>query len=225
MPTVSIQPPIFIHGMWRAATTYIWHKFRTQDKYRAFLEPLHECLLEPESALRDMLPTSITGRLRHPTIDRYYFDEYAFQPSGGVPHFQKSFSYQRYCLDPSEPDPPLRRYVQSLIDLADLNGQQPVLQFNRALLRAGWLAKNFACRTVLLLRRPSDLWNSFISYENLYFPTVICMIVGQNRSAPALDAIACRHQVPCYVADGFADEFSFYHELAISRLESLYPLF
>lgn len=212
--------------MWRAATTYIWHKFRAQARYRAFLEPLHECLLEtPESALRGMLPTSVTALMRHPIIDLFYYDEYAFQPSGGVSHFRKSFSYQRYCLDPSQPDPPLRRYVQSLIDIAHLNGQQPMLQFNRALLRAGWLAENFVCRTILLLRRPSDLWNSFISYENLYFPTVICMIIGQNNSDSALHAIACRHQMPCYVADHFAEEYSFYHELAMSRLESLYPLF
>ena len=190
------------------------------------MEPLHEYLFDmPEQELRDFLPTSITSMMRHPEIDSFYFAEYPFRPEGGVPHFEQHFPYRRYCLDPDASDPLLERYIESLLQLAWQNNQRPVLQFNRALLRAGWLANRFNSRTVLLLRRPFDTWKSFVSFENLYFPTVMSMIVGQNTEDPAVRSIARRHEVPCYIGERFAEEYEFYRAFAKARLDHLYPVF
>ena len=223
---LELPLPVFVHAMWRTGSTYIWHKFRSQKINRAFMEPLHEYLFDmQEQALRDFLPISITRTMRHPDIDRYYFAEYVFSSGGGLSHFEKYFSYQRYCLDPDTPDPHLEVYILSLLQLAWHNRQRPVLQFNRALLRAGWLAKRFNSRTILVIRSPFDTWKSCLSFENLYFPTVISTIVGQNIECPVVREIARRHDVPCYIADRFADEYQFYHEFAKSSLDRLYSVF
>lgn len=225
-PSIQLPLPVFVHAMWRTGSTFLWHKFRSQKTNRAFMEPLHEYLFDmPEQQLRDFLPISITSMMRHPEIDRFYFTEYSFRPAGGVPHFEKYFSYQRYCLDPDASDPLLELYILSLLWLAWHNRQRPVLQFNRALLRAGWLAKRFNSRTILLVRRPFDTWKSFVSFENLYFPTVMSMIVGQNTENPVVREIARRHEVPCYIADRFAEEYQFYHAFAKSQMDRLYPVF
>jgi hypothetical protein len=215
--------PVFLHGMWRTGSTYFWHKFRKLENTRAFLEPLHECLLNlTEQQLRDVLPLEITASMRHPSIDQYYFEEYTFRADGGVPNFKKHFSYQRYCLDPDENEPELERYVLSLLQLAWDRGQRPILQFNRGLMRAGWLAKRFDAINVVLLRNPSDTWKSFLSYDNLYFPTVVCMIMGQN---PELRSLAEAHQVPSFVAETVAEELTHYRAFVESRLNSLYQAF
>jgi len=220
-------PPLFVHGMWRTGSTYFWHKFRANPENRAYMEPLHEYLCDmSEQALRDFLPTSITGLMRHPKVDRFYFDEYAFQAAGGVPHFQKYFSYQHYCLDPAAADPLLEAYIQSLLDIAWASGQRPVLQLNRGLLRAGWLAERFQGRTILLLRSPFDMWKSFLSFENnLYFPTVVSMIAGQNSGDARLREIALGNGLPYYTADSVSEEYKFYHSIVEARLQNLYPVF
>lgn len=225
-PTGQNNLPLFVHGMWRTGSTYFWHKFRLQQTNRAFLEPLHECLFQmPEQELRDSLPIGITGVLRHPKTDRFYFEEYGFRAEGGVPHFQKHFSYQRYHLNPDASDPQLEAYVLSLLRLAWSNHQRPVLQFNRALMRAGWLARRFKAHTILLLRSPFDTWKSFLSFENLYFPTVISMIIGQNGEDPAVRDIARAHEIPCYLADSMGEEHQCYLAFVKSQLGRLYPAF
>ncbi len=215
--------PVFVHGMWRTGSTYFWNKFRNLPRTRAFLEPLHECLFDlPEQQLRESLPLGVTTILRHPEVDRFYYDEYEFRPEGGVPHFQKHFPYQRYCLDPSAADPELERYVLTLLELAWKNKQQPVLQFNRGLLRAGWLAKHFEALTIVLLRHPFDTWSSFLSYDNLYFPAGVAIIIGQN---PELWPIAEAYNIPCFIADSIWEEMARYGEFVAPRLADLYPAF
>jgi hypothetical protein len=59
----------------------------------------------------------------------------------------------------------------------------------------------------------------------LYFPTVMSMIVGQNADNPLMGEIARAHEVPCYIADSFAEEYQFYHAFTKSRLDRLYPVF
>jgi hypothetical protein len=59
----------------------------------------------------------------------------------------------------------------------------------------------------------------------LYFPTVISLIVGQNTEDPVVGEIARRHEVPCYIADRFAEEYQFYHAFTKSQLDRLYAVF
>ena len=218
--------PIFVHGMWRTGSTYFWEKFRRDPAYRAYLEPLHEMLCRAtEADLRRSVPPSVASVLRHPHVDEYYFAEYRVRPEGGVPFFEKYFSYEKYSLDSGASDEPLRAYISSLLETAWQARQQPVLQFNRALLRSGWLRENFPGYSILLLRRPSAIWRSFLSFESLYFVTATCMIVGQNRSDPVLADIARRYEVPFYIGETYEQDTCVYYEFAKENRERLYPLF
>jgi SAM-dependent methyltransferase len=217
--------PIFIHAIWRTGSTYIWKKFREQGRYRSYYEPLHEVLLRSQEEIESLQPSSITARYRHPQIDRFYFAEFPFKTQGGVEHFEKHFPYERYCLDVAASDEPLRRYVSHLISLAQDNGQVPVLQFNRSLLRVGWLNRNFAPLNILLLRRPMDIWQSYLSFDGLYFPAVVSLILGQNRHKQPLRHIVEFETVPFHVTDSFENEFEYYYQFTQRNLHSLYPLF
>jgi hypothetical protein len=218
--------PIFIHGMWRTASTHIWNKFRGQQQYRAYYEPLHEGLFRLTRAeLESVRPQEAGKVLRHPETREFIFAEYPFKSEGGIEGFEKHLSYERYCLQEGDYDEPLRGYVGGLISFSWRFAQCPVLQFNRALLRSGWLKSNFLPRTILLLRHPQDLWKSFLSIEGLYFPTMICLILGQNRYHPVLRAVAERLGVPFFLGDTVDEEFRFYQSFALERKENLYPAF
>ena len=217
--------PIFIHAIWRTGSTYIWKKFREQSRYRAYFEPLHEVLLRSQEEIDSLQPTSVTARYRHPHIDRCYFAEFPFKRRGGVEFFEKHFPYEEYCLDEAASYEPLRRYVGHLISLAQNNGQVPVLQFNRSLLRVGWLNRNFAPLNILLLRQPMDIWQSYLSFEGLYFPTVVSLILGQNHHRHPLSEFAQFETVPFYVNDSFENDLEYYRQFTGRSLDVLYPLF
>jgi SAM-dependent methyltransferase len=217
--------PIFIHAIWRTGSTYIWKKFREQSRYRSYFEPLNELLLKPQREIESLQPSSITVRNRHPHIDRFYYAEFPFMTRGGVEFFEKHLPYERYCLHESGADEPLKRYVNHLISLAQENGQVPVLQFNRSLLRVGWLNRNFAPLNILLLRQPMDIWQSYLSFDGLYFPTVVSLILGQNHYKHPLREITEFQAVPFYVNDSFENEFEYYYQFTQRSLEALYPLF
>jgi len=220
------QQPIFIHAFWRTGSTYLWSKFREQSRYRAYYEPLHEVYIDAsvqklEAAWSNEMPVI----MRHPRLGTSYFAEYEGFIGAGSSHFEKGLPYQRYCLEEAEPDEPLRNYIADLLIFALANGQTPVLQFNRSLLRTGWLTAHFNPVNILLLRRPIDTWKSFISFEHHYFPTVLCMIAGQNQHRPILQGVVRRHGVPFFVGETFQSDYDFYHEYAVRNLANLYPLF
>jgi len=218
--------PIFVHAMWRTGSTYIWNKFREQRRYRAYYEPLHEIFIDASSQkLEAAWSDETTAVMRHPHLEASYFEEYAPLIRAGGSRFGKGFPYRQYCLEETEENEPLRRYLADLLILALANGQTPVLQFNRSLLRAGWLTRHFDPVNILLLRRPIDVWKSFISFENRYFPTVICMIAGQDRRHPLLEGLAGRHGVPFFEDQTWEAEYDFYREYASANLDRLYPLF
>jgi len=219
--------PIFIHALWRTGSTYIWSRFRERPCYRTYLEPLHEIFIgTPADKLGEACSSETAKSMRHPhDADTPCFVE--FQPflEAGGSHFAKSFPYQRYCLEEHESDEPLRHYIADLLIFALAHGQTPVLQFNRSLLRVGWLTAHFNPVNILLLRRPIDVWASFLSFENRYFPTMICLIVGQNQHHPLLQPVASRFGVPAFCGETLRSEYDFYYRYATHRLGNLYPLF
>jgi len=224
-PQAAARRPIFIHALWRTGSTYIWKKFRDQSCYRAYFEPFNELLLHSREEIEATQPRTITTRNRHPDIASFYYAEYPFTPIGGVEYFKKYFPCEKYCLDETSSDEPLRKYVSHLISVARDHGQIPVLQFNRSLLRVGWLNHNFSPLNILLLRRPMDVWQSYLSFSGLYFPTVVSMILGQNRDCQPLKNIAEFQSVPFYVDGTFENEFEYYFKFTQQNLETLYPLF
>src|SRR5208283_2524405 len=225
LSAVSPDSSLFIQGMWRTGSTYIWNKFREQPRYRAFSEPFHELLLfEKEEDLRRKLPAEISLMARHPELKDFYFAEYEFEALGGIRHFEKRFSYQTYCLGPESRDVSLQRYLFSLMEVAWRHRERPVFKFTRGLMRAGWLHARFPSYTILLLRRPMDIWNSFVSFPNPYFLVAMCMVVGQNRDHEILGEIARRHDVPFHIADTYEEDSTFYQGFVAARQKELYPV-
>jgi hypothetical protein len=224
-PSKSDRRPIFIQAMWRTGSTYVWKKFREQPRYRAYYEPLHECLVHSQGQVLSLSGPDKQAALRHPPSDNHYFVEYPFTPEGGVEYFQKPFSYQRYCLQETEEDADLRRYVGNLIGYAASKEQTPVLQFNRGLLRAGWLARNFHSVQILVLRNPLDVWKSFTRFEGRPFETYLCTLLGQNQDKSPVSHLPSWLEFPRDVCDTFEQECSSYLPFAAANKELLYPSF
>jgi hypothetical protein len=218
--------PVFIHGFWRTGSTYVWKKYRDDSRFRAYCEPLHEIFIDTrEEDARCTFPLSSTQVLRHPDVSEFYFDEYPFRPEGGVVGFRKYFPYERYCLTPDECDEPLRAYVANLINLSKIREKTPVLQFNRALLRAGWLRRQFGGSTILLLRRPLDVWRSCRSFPNRYFLATFSCILGQNQRCPIVAGIAGPMGVPYFVSESFREDYEVYYKWTLAHENQLYPFF
>lgn len=222
---MSLVRPIFIHAMWRTGSTYVWKKFRDDPRYRAYYEPLHERLSQPREAVEAVCGAATMAALRHPPTDDFYFAEYPFTPDGGVEYFQKPLSYERYCLEATEADEDLRRYIGNLCEYAALHGQRAVFQFNRSLFRAAWLAHNFLSVHVLVLRNPLAVWKSFRSFEARYFETGICRILGQNLSKPPIKYLVPWLEFPHEVRDTVEEEADCYGRFAEKYEDLLYPSF
>lgn len=204
------QRPIFIHAMWRTGSTYIWKKFREQRRYRAYYEPLHEMLAKPREEVLAAGDERRVSDLRHPAIDRPYFAEFPFARKGGVEFFEKPLSYERYCLEKNETDEALRRYVSNLITHASRHKQRAVLQFNRSLLRAGWLTRHFSPVNILLLRRPVNVWKSIVSYSDASFAGVLCIVLGQNKFKAPLKFLSDWLDLPCRIGGSIEDDYYAY---------------
>ena len=223
--------PIFIHAMWRTGSTYVWKKFRDQPQYRAYYEPLHEGLAVAKPIGRLLPPVAAAfsigirnTAMRHPKLDRSYLHEYPLRWLGGMACFEQRFAYERYCLADDASDEPLRRYVAHLLAFAAAKGQTAVLQFNRSLLRSGWLKRHFPSTSILLLRRPIDVWRSFRTLDP-YFGAVLLQIVSLNRDHPYLGKLACEHAIPRHQTQSAPERHALFRDYFVQRADDLYPLF
>lgn len=223
---VEIARPVFIHGCWRTGSTYVWSKFREQRRFRCYLEPLHEALLDkPESHFENEHAQQVTRKLRHPSLAEHYFAEYPFRPEGGVERFAKHLPYQRYCLEPGDEDAALHGYVSNLLEYARTRGQIPVLQFNRGLLRSRWLHHHFNSVDILLLRDPLEVWLSYASFAERYFMTVTACIAGQNSQSRWFSPLQELVRVPQFVSRNFQEDFNFYYQFTGESAARLFLIF
>jgi len=207
--------------MWRTCSTYVWKKFREQPQYRAYYEPLHELLAKSRDQVLSIGHERRSSELRHPPIDRSYFAEFPFAADGSVPFFEKGLSYERYCLQESEKDQALYRYVANLIGHAARKKQRPVLQFNRSLLRAGWFARNFPSVNILVLRHPARVWKSMLSFTD----GVFCILLGQNKLKPPLKHLPDWLDLPCRAGRSIEDDYAAYGPIAAESAQGMYPSF
>jgi adenylyl-sulfate kinase len=217
--------PIFIHAMWRTCSTYVWKKFRDQPQYRAYYEPLHELLVNSRDQALSHGHESRGAQLRHPSIDRPYFAEFPFAARAGVSYFEKALSYERFCLQEDERDDALHRYIANLISCATGKKQRPVLQFNRSLLRCGWLARNFSPVNILVLRDPASIWKSMLSFADGSFVGVLCIVLGQNKLKAPLKYLPDWLDLPCRVGRGIQDDYAAYAPIAAELTRRMYTSF
>lgn len=217
--------PVFIQAMWRTASTYVWRKFRAQPGYRCYYEPLHEMLIKPREQVLSVGDEGRTSGLRHPPIDRPYFAEFPFAREGGVKFFEKSLSYQRYCLRERDKDEVLQRYINNLIAHASRQKQRPVLQFNRGLLRTGWLTRKFSPVNILVLRKPANVWKSFLSFPDGAFVGVLCIVLGQNKANWPLSCLPDWLDLPCRIGATIEDDYAAYSSICVELTSRMYASF
>jgi ubiquinone/menaquinone biosynthesis C-methylase UbiE len=157
---------IFIHSLFRTGSTYLWNKFRQDEKYYCYYEPLHQFLTKVTTENIHHIMTGDYKSVHHPVLDKYYLYEYKpllKEGLTGIPFFRKSFSFENFCL--SDTIPGLKRYLDYLIDGAQ--DKIPTLQFNRSAFRISWFKKTYpGSLNIYMLRAPRDQWQSYFELNN-----------------------------------------------------------
>jgi len=183
---------VFLHGLWRSGSTYVWSQFRAQEGVCAFYEPLN-------TELARMTPARMAARtppahLRHPDLGRSYFAE--FKPllrRRGVAGYRRGFAYRRQFLSPDEDHPALESYLRGLTDVARARGKRAVLGFTGGFGRIGWCARRLGGTHIHIDRSPEAVCGSYLDQAaqgNPWFIARWLEIVAANRGHPALRPLA-----------------------------------
>lgn len=191
------KKPVFLHGLWRSGSTFIWSRFRALPGTYCFYEPLNQGLgrLTAERITRDTADR-VEGN-RHPELETPYFAEFApLLKRRGVKGFAPRMAYAPYALRPDDRDPALEAYIRSLTNHAEAQGKQAVLGFNRTGLRMAWLARRFDHSVnVHLDRDPRAVWHSYQRHMEdghyTYF-TAWLMTLERNAALPFFKPLARR---------------------------------
>jgi len=161
MNNKKAHAPIFIHSLFRTGSTYIWNKFRQNDNYYCYYEPLHQNLAGARPDNLEFLLAKDFKSVNHPMLSNFYWYEYRDlfdKESQTLPYFKKSFSFDEFCHNEENPD--LKKYIDYLIKHA--NGKTPVLQFNRSALRIRWFKTAYPDSiNIYIVRAPQDQWESY----------------------------------------------------------------
>ena len=189
---------IFLHGLWRSGSTYLWSKFRALPGTYCYYEPLHQGLaqLTQERIYRNS-PTNMP-KTHHPQMDQPYFAE--FEPllkRRGVKDYTSDFAYKKFILHPEDTHHRLKRYIEHLNAHAQKRGCVPVFGFNRTVLRQGWCAQNFDALNIYIDRDPRQIWNSYqmkVAQGNYTFYQTWLLILEHNRAHPLLAPLAQHFQ-------------------------------
>ncbi len=180
---------VFLHGLWRSCSTYIWSRFRASPKAYCYYEPLNVGLarLNPKRIAR-----ATPDRMQaagHPAMAEPYFAEFTplLNKSRGIKNYYASFAHDRYILHPDDFHPSLSRYISVLINHATQQQRIPVLGFNRTAFRMAWLKKHFNSWNLYIDRHPFDIWSSYEANRakgNPYFFVNWLITLDHNSAHP-----------------------------------------
>lgn len=158
--------PVFLHGLWRSGSTYIWSRFRACNETYCFYEPLHQGLgkITHDRIKRDT-PEIIAGNA-HPSMAQPYFSEYApLIKRRGVTNYRSRLTAHNYILNPEDQDSALNEYLNTLIRYAVTKNKTAILGFNRTALRLGWLKNNIPSYNIHIDRDPRHVWASYQNHK------------------------------------------------------------
>jgi hypothetical protein len=201
-----IQDAIFLHSSWRAASTYVWAKFRSRPDTYCYFEPLNEHLfaLTPEIIDR-FIPWSFAN---HPALKAPYLEE--FRPligsliglsnsglrNSGIAGFPAHLTFGRYCAASNDSLPELENYMANLARLAMRFGRRPVYGFVRTDMRVGWFRARMPGTHIFICRDPRRQFLSMLRQAvqgNPYFLQRGTVILRHNMEtlafAPLLAAL------------------------------------
>jgi hypothetical protein len=195
-----IQDAIFLHSSWRAASTYVWSKFRQRTDTYCYFEPLNEHLftLTPEIIDR-FVPWSFAN---HPALEAPYLEEFRPlipQNSGGIPGFPAHLTFGRYCAASGDSLPELEGYMAALARLAARRGQRPIYGFVRTDMRVGWFRAKMPGTHIFIRREPRRQFISMLRQAvqgNPYFLQRGTVILRHNMEAPTFAPLLAALEFP-----------------------------
>ncbi|MEO0795057.1 MAG: hypothetical protein AAFX93_07845 [Verrucomicrobiota bacterium] len=199
----SLERPVFIHSLWRCASTYFMEKFSQQPAVATFTEPFNEHLRLIDHKMMDDEDRKRREALNHPNAEQSYYGPYRdlIVPgdieSPGIHQFDIRFPLNYWFEDK---DRGHLRYLRTLIDhAADSFESQAVLGFVRSLGRLK-LLRELNGYHIVLLREPFGVyWSNHTQLRdkgNSYFAIQYVMLAALCRQIPALDALASRYHLP-----------------------------
>jgi hypothetical protein len=162
---VAVRRPesIFVHSLFRAASTYVFNKFRgLGPRFTCYQEPFNEALValnDPNRHERLLQGPHGSRVLRHPRLDKPYFYEFWARRAELTGLFDASFAYRGYFLHDAQRLPPAQHHwIAALLQHAD---GIPMLQFCRSSARAAAMRREFGGVHIYLWREPRAQWWSY----------------------------------------------------------------
>jgi hypothetical protein len=215
--------PIFIHSLFRCASTYFFQKFRSAGSaFTCYQEPFNEYLesLNRTRKHARLLASPDDQRLRHPQLDRPYFYEFWVRREALRGLYRRAFAYDEYFTGASLPEPQ-RRWIGALLEQA---AARPVLQFCRSSGRAAALRSTFDATHLHLWREPRAQWWSYKVSD--YFDSVSQRIYA-GRAVPQPLArlargIGGQRYLPCPLMP--EDNYALFYGLWLDAWLRLHPL-
>ena len=209
---------VFLHGLWRSCSTYIWSRFRASSKTYCYYEPLHEGLarLNPKR-IADATPDQMQ-RAGHPAMAQPYWAEFTplLLKRRGVKNYCASLAYDRYLLRTDDSHPSLSRYLSVLINHATQQERIPVFGFNRTAFRMGWLAKHFKSWNLHIDRHPFDVWSSYEAKKatrNTYFFVYWLITLDHNSAHPVFAPLVEQLPIRSPLQKLFTKQLPFYNNV------------
>ncbi len=193
------QDAIFLHSSWRAASTYVWAKFRQRPDAYCYFEPLNEhlCALT-EEVINGFVPWSFAN---HPALEAPYLEE--FRPligaRRGIPDFPAHLTFGQYCAASDDSLPELESYLAHLAKLAGRLGRRPVYGFVRTDLRLAWFRVRMPGTHIFIRREPRRQFMSMLRQAvqgNPYFLQRGVVILRHNMEAPAFAPLLAAIELP-----------------------------
>jgi len=202
--SVQAKEAIFLHSSWRAASTYVWAKFRQRPDTCCYFEPLNEHLFTLTAEIVDrFVPWSFAN---HPALEAPYLEEYRplIGPVSGIPGFGiKGFpahlTFGRYCAASDDSLPELEAYLADLARLATRLGRRPVYGFVRTDLRVGWFRARMPGTHIFIRREPRRQFLSMLRQAvqgNPYFLQRGVVILRHNMEEPAFAPLLAALEFP-----------------------------
>lgn len=213
--------PIFVHSLWRSGSTYIFQVFRRSDgAYWCYQEPIHEEAVlgenDPERLLRS--DKDLGRYLRHPELDKPYFQELYEIHSSWSGLVKKSILYDEYfysvCSDA------LSCYLKSLIAAAR---GRPVIQECRTSNRIGAIKKAMGGVHLYLWRNSWDQWWSFKCAD--YFDVVAQLAVNASEHPSVIGKLRKEIGFADFHNESIVDEIKYFEMRRLSADDSYLVFF
>lgn len=211
--------PIFIHSLFRTGSTYLWNKIIENPKNFCYYEPLHQNLCYP-TKMNDIIwsfDSESTNAIHHPKLFRSHsleYQELINQDLPGIEYFDKSFSFDDFCVVSNHPN--FKNYIDNLVLKSKC--KIPIFQFNRTSFRMEWFKKNYKnSHNIYLVRNPEQQWTSYerLNLENKLdvFSVMDLLIISKNIKRPCFEILSKYLYFICFDSPLFIEEESMYREL------------